>query len=102
MPGTKTTAAVSRGPTRLQLSLQHAAADREGGSPSVGQWIQFRNPELAESVAGSGSDVRCAFLFTPLCSFLFWLELCRKGAVGAWDSLIGLAALSYFFTYSRL
>ncbi|KAB2574439.1 hypothetical protein BFW01_g4227 [Lasiodiplodia theobromae] len=56
MPGTKTTAAVSRGPTRLQLSLQHAAADREGGSPSVGQWIQFRNSELAESVAGSGSD----------------------------------------------
>ncbi|GME51242.1 hypothetical protein GTA08_BOTSDO13251 [Neofusicoccum parvum] len=55
MPGTKTSGllpAAARGPTRLQLSLQHAAA----GSPSVGQWIAFRNAELAGGVAGLGGD----------------------------------------------
>ncbi|KAL1639984.1 8-oxo-dGTP diphosphatase [Diplodia intermedia] len=55
MPGTKMMS--PRGPTRLQLGLQHAAADREGGcSASVGQWIQFRNAELAGSIAGVGGD----------------------------------------------
>lgn len=61
MPGTKTNGFFSpRGPTRLQLSLQHAAADQEGSSPSVGQWVQFRNAELAGSVAGLGGDVCCS------------------------------------------
>lgn len=53
----------ARGPTRLQLSLQHAAADQEGGSPSVGQWIQFRNAELASSIAQLGGDVCLLFSF---------------------------------------
>ncbi|KAK7725937.1 8-oxo-dGTP diphosphatase [Botryosphaeria dothidea] len=57
MPGTKMNGILpARGPTRLQLSLQHAAADQEGGSPSVGQWIQFRNAELASSIAQLGGD----------------------------------------------
>ncbi|KKY23666.1 putative nudix domain-containing protein [Diplodia seriata] len=56
MPGMKMMSP-PRGPTRLQLSLQHAAADREGGcSAAVGQWIQFRNAELARSIAGLGGD----------------------------------------------
>jgi len=43
------------GKTRLLHTLQRAQA---GGSPSVGQWMEFPGYTLAKTVAGLGADVR--------------------------------------------
>ena len=42
------------GKTRLLHTLQRAQA---GGSPSVGQWMEFPGYTLAKTIAGLGADV---------------------------------------------
>lgn len=52
----KSTVISDSGKTRLRAALERA---KQGGSPCVGQWMEFPGYTLARTIAGLGSDVSC-------------------------------------------
>ena len=52
----------STGGTRLRATLERA---QKGGSPCVGQWMEFPGYSLARTIAGLGSDVSLHAFLVP-------------------------------------